>query len=59
MRLYAPPVAEMNPVLSPCGFAVAVDEDGRALGVVSSEEVTAVVRREHRERTDSPARKQL
>ena len=46
-------------VLSPCGFAVAVDEDGRALGVVSSEEVAAVVRREHRERTDSPVRKQL
>lgn len=40
-------------VLSPSGFAVAVDEDGRALGVVSSEEVTAVVRSEHRHRTAS------
>lgn len=40
-------------VLSPSGFAVAVDEGGRALGVVSSEEVTAVIRSRHRHRADS------
>ncbi len=42
-------------VLSPSGSAVAVDEGGRVLGVVSSEEVAAVVRGRHRHRADSQA----
>lgn len=38
-------------VLSPTGHAVAVDEDGRALGVIGAEQLTALVR----ERRESPS----
>ncbi|MDC3724491.1 MULTISPECIES: ABC transporter ATP-binding protein [unclassified Rhodococcus (in: high G+C Gram-positive bacteria)] len=44
-------------VLSPSGHAVAVDDDGRALGVISGEEVAAAVRAAHNNReagTPSP-----
>ena len=36
-------------VLSPSGWAVGVDADGRALGVVSQEEIAAAIRSTHRE----------
>ena len=42
-------------VLSPSGHAVAVDDDGRVLGVVSGEEVAAAVRTGHSSReSDAP-----
>lgn len=37
-------------VLSPSGHAVAVDDDGRVIGVISAEDVAAVVRTRHHER---------
>lgn len=45
-------------VLSPSGHAVAVDGDGRVIGVVSGEDVAAVVRTQHHERNGArPMRK--
>ena len=46
-------------VLSPSGHAVAVDGDGRVIGVISGEEITAAARSLHSSRQsglDSPAR---
>ncbi|MBC3843502.1 ATP-binding cassette domain-containing protein [Streptacidiphilus sp. 4-A2] len=41
-------------VLSPSGWAVAVDEDGRAVGVVAQETIAAAIRTAHAERAAAP-----
>jgi osmoprotectant transport system ATP-binding protein len=43
-------------VLCPVGWAVGVDEDGRAVGVVSQEDVAAAIRAAHQETLDAKAR---